>query len=200
MAIFGEGDIGSGISTLQAVAYAIGGMVMSAIAGALVSWRQFAKTRSAVAEDTAVTKEVGMRMLWYERVLKENADNDVLIEKLRSTIDALREDCGAKDRRIERLDAEKAGLADRLMAADEDLERALDKVQQFSVRVGACDEKLQALREELIDYRLANGMMFSALAAHNRQEADNLLKQYLKPKQPVPGPPPPPLIPPQENP
>lgn len=200
MAFFGEGDIVSGVSTLQAIAAGVGAVVMGAITGALVAWRQFAKTRSVVAEDTAATKEVGMRMGWYERVLKENADNDVLIDKLRSSIDTQRNEIGTRDRRIERLEAENHGLADRIMAAEEALERALDKVQQQATRAGACDEKLQALREEVIDFRLVNGLMFSALAAHNREEADAILLRYLKPKPTTPGPPPPPLIPPEPNP
>lgn len=200
MAFFGEGDITSGISTLQAIAGGLGAIVMGAITGALVSWRQFAKTKSAVAEDAAATKEVGMRMGWYERVLKENADNDIEIGKLRGVIDTQREEIHARDRRNERLEAENHGLADRIMAAEEALERALDKVQAQATRAGACDEKLQALREEVIDFRLVNGLMFSALAAHNRAEADAILIRYLKPKPTTPGPPPPPFIPPEPNP
>jgi hypothetical protein len=200
MAIFGEGDIASGISVLQAIAAGIGAIVMGGITGALVAWRQFAKTRSVVAEDAAAVKEVGYRMSYMDRVFKENADNEVLIDKLRGTIDGLREEIGGLKSRLERSDAEKHGLADRIMAAEEALERAMDKVHQYAVRVGACDEKLQALREEVIDYRLANGMMFTALAEHNRTEAEAILTRYLRPKPGAPGPPPPPMIPPETSP
>lgn len=200
MAVFGEGDIVNGISVVQAVAAGVGAVVMGGVSGALIAWRQFAKTKSAVAEDAAATKKVGMELLWMERQLKENADNEVVIEKLRGIIDKQRDDLVSLDRRIERLEAEKTALADRTMAAEEALERAMDKLHDHAVRVGACDEKLQSLNEQLIDQRLVNGLMYSALAAHSREEADSILKRYLKPKKTAPGPPPPPIVPPETDP
>jgi hypothetical protein len=66
-------------------------------------------------------------------------------------------------------------------------ERIADLESERAEKVGACEERVRSLSEQVLDAKLANGRLFAALAAIDKPAAERLLLDHLRPGPPGPG-------------
>lgn len=148
---------------VQTAAATLGGIVMGAITGALVAWRQLAKTQNTVAKDMSETG-------WIKDMRQERADALKEIGAARLEMKDLARENGM-------LNAQVAAYKDRLREREDGREKM----------IGACEERVRSLAEQVLDQKLANGRLFIELVRHDQPAAERLLQLHLRPGPPGKG-------------
>lgn len=141
---------------------------MTAVAGALGAWGLL---RRKYSQDTTEIRKDQGEWQWIQAALAERDRVVLAMEAARVT---LTEDA----RTIARLEARVAFLEDRDMMYEEDRIRHL----------GACEERVRSLSEQVLDQKLNNARLFMALSKADPEAAESLLLQHLRPVPPnTPG-------------
>lgn len=140
-------------------------------AGAGLAWLAL---RKKVSSDTAEIRESALKSGWLERLVKENSAMDERIESLRES--------QLNDAKlIATKDAEAKACRERMDEAKLERDLAVEELQQAKSRAAACDALVLELRDEALDYRLANGRLFKELAALDKDAAERLMVEHLRP-------------------
>jgi hypothetical protein len=145
---------------VETAATTLGGIAGGAIAGFLLAWRQLSKTQNAVAKELGETG-------WIKDMRQERADALKEIGAARVELKEIARENGM-------LHAQVAAYRERLKEHDEGREQ----------RAGACEERVRALSEQVLDQKLANGRLFMALAKVDQPTAERLLLEHMRPPAP----------------
>lgn len=148
---------------VQTAAATLGGIIGGAIGGALLVWRNVSRTQNAVAKDLGETG-------WIKDMRQERSD--ALKE-----IGAARLELKESARENGMLAAQVAAYRDRLKEHEEERAKQL----------GACEERVRSLSEQVLDQKLANGRLFMELVQHDKPAAERLLQMHLRPGPPGKG-------------
>lgn len=146
--------------------------VATAVAGAVGAW--FALRRK-VSNDTTDIKRAAMETGWLERLVKER-------EELLQRIESLRESQLNDARANARLEAECKACHERVEEAHVERDNAAEASQEAQRRRAAAEERIVMLTDEVLDLKIANGRLFKELAAIDRNAAERVLQQHLKPE------------------
>lgn len=149
---------------LQTAATTVGGIIAGAMAGALLVWRNFSKTRSAVAME-------GNNAGWVTDIRTERS------EALKS-VGELTAELRQESRKNGRLEAELAGARDMVRELQERITEYMDGRDKLA---SACEERNRSLAEQLLDQKMANGRLLIALSAADKDAAERLLQEHLQP-------------------
>lgn len=155
---------------LQTAATAVGGIFGGAIAGALLAWRQFSKTKTANAKE-------GFETGWINDMRKERSEALKDVGKLTSE---LREE----SRKNGGLEAQLEGAKDMVRELEE---RVADFLEGRDKLAASCEERVRSLSEQVLDGKMANGRLLIALSHADRDAAERLLHEHLRPGPPGKG-------------
>jgi hypothetical protein len=162
------------VSGFNAAAAAVGGVVMTAITTFFITRGKYSKLQKEIAADRADTKKIDLEAGWVERLVKDNHEKDDRIESLHTSQlnDA---------RHIARVETEALACRERMSEAKIERDMAIEQMHQLQSRVAASEERVIALRDEVLDLKLANGRLLKELAALNTEAAERVLQLHLKP-------------------
>lgn len=141
--------------------------MFTAVAGAFGAW--LALRRKYSEDSTEIRKDRG-EWTWIQQAVSER-------EKALREVDEARDIHTEDVRSIARLEAKLEAMVERLKALEEARER----------QIGACEERVRSLAEQVLDAKLANGRLFMALAKVDKPEAERLLLEHLRPVPPGKG-------------
>lgn len=139
----------------------------TACAGAVGAWLAL---RRRYSEDSTEIKKDRGEWQWIQSAISER-------EKALREVEEARDVHTEDVRSIARLEARLEAMAERLKALEEARER----------QIGACEERVRSLAEQVLDQKLANGRLFMALARVDKPEAERLLLLHLRPGPPGKG-------------
>lgn len=114
--------------------------------------------RRVSSDNTAIVGEQSFQA--YLRSLVEDRDKDK-----------------AEAAELGRLEARAAALKERI----EDMEKGRERM------IGSCEERVRSLAEQVLDLKMANGRLFAELARCDKDAAERLLVEHLRPVQPSKG-------------
>jgi septal ring factor EnvC (AmiA/AmiB activator) len=162
---------GSWLTGLQKAAGVIGSILAGAVAGALVMWRNFSKTRNAAGKDEG-------ELAWIRDMREDMRRGDLELGEARAEVRALNIVIGD-------LRAESGGLHAQVASYQERLREAQERLAELAAGreriAGQCEERVRALAEQLLDQKMANGRLFLALSSVDRPAAEKLLSEHLRP-------------------
>lgn len=141
--------------------------MFTAVAGAFGAW--LALRRKYSEDSTEIRKDRG-EWTWIQQAVSER-------EKALREVDEARDIHTEDVRSIARLEARLEAMVERMKALEEARER----------QIGACEERVRSLAEQVLDAKLANGRLFMALAKLDKPEAERLLLLHLRPGPPGKG-------------
>lgn len=140
---------------------------MTAVAGFLGGWALMRRRISA--DSTAITED--------------KAGRDLLLTLMRE-----RQEAVAEAKELRAADRTNAIQMVRLEVTVEDLrERLTERDQERERQVGACEERVRSLSEQLLDQKMANGRLFAELARADKDAADRMLVTQVRPGPPGKG-------------
>jgi predicted RNase H-like nuclease (RuvC/YqgF family) len=153
MAILGD----QYLTSLQQWSGIIGGIIVGSVMGALGMWRAYAKTRKDAEMAKGEWKWMEERSEMLRQTMKENAELRI----------ALRDEERLRVRAETQLEVAK--------------ERLQDEAADLAKQIGACDERIRSLSEQVLDQKMANSRLLLALHDANPAEAQKLLESHLRP-------------------